>query len=315
MSATPTARVVTRAIQAIQFDQFGVGPEAGTNWEAAFRAVVPVPNLDLAVIVTDGRPNRYATAIDSLLASGPADVDPLALDAAVAVADQLRGRGTRLVAVGIGDVRVDALQAVCGPEQGRDWFVGDFEGLRTTLSEVSGRGVRQPGDRPGPARRGGARRPVGRAGRANGHRPAPRRAPTAWPPPTSGWRAGRLRDRRRRPAPDPSCGEVRQCTRPGQPELDIDQLPRGFGVDYEMVNPRRFLALPPPSSSGNLKFESSADGPRLGIRGRVDGFPSMEVYQDLPAGDTVCLYRQDEETVLSLFGPRGEKEVRTGKGC
>jgi len=136
-------RRAVQAVRAIRFD-VGAGPGSGTNWESALRAArtrsAPAtsgPATELVLFLTDGNPNRYGQAGDRQPASGSNDFDPLALAAGVAEADQLRRAGTRVVAVGVGDVREDSLTAVSGPARGADWFVGDFEAVADSVAAVA----------------------------------------------------------------------------------------------------------------------------------------------------------------------------------
>lgn len=52
-------------------------------------------------------------------------------------ANALRKGGTRVVAVGVGDVREDSLRVVSGPARGSDWFVGDFPAVARSVATVA----------------------------------------------------------------------------------------------------------------------------------------------------------------------------------
>lgn len=136
-------RRAVQAVDGIRFDEGTFGdPGAGTNWEAAFRAArlrggATPGALDLVVILTDGNPNRYGLAVDRQASSGSVDFDPRALDAGVTEADELRRSGTRIVAVGVGDVRDASLRAVSGPDRGQDWFLGDFAAVAGAVGRVA----------------------------------------------------------------------------------------------------------------------------------------------------------------------------------
>lgn len=136
-------RRAVQAVEGIQFDQGSFGdPAAGTNWEAPLRAArLRAAGADgppeLVVILTDGNPNRYGSPGDRQPSSASVDFDPRALDAGVVEANSLRKGGTRVVAVGVGDVREESLRAVSGPEQGRDWFVGDFAAVARSVATVA----------------------------------------------------------------------------------------------------------------------------------------------------------------------------------
>ncbi|MGH9154595.1 MAG: vWA domain-containing protein [Acidimicrobiales bacterium] len=136
-------RRAVQSVEGIEFDEGTFGdPGAGTNWEAAFRAARLRGGggrgaVDLAVIVTDGNPNRYGRPVDDVPSPESVDFDPRALDAGVAEANALRRAGTRVVAVGVGDVRAPSLQAVSGPTEGEDWFVGDFAAVAGSVGRVA----------------------------------------------------------------------------------------------------------------------------------------------------------------------------------
>ncbi|MDQ4069964.1 MAG: VWA domain-containing protein [Actinomycetota bacterium] len=136
-------RRAVRAVEGIQFDLGSFGdPAAGTNWEAPLRAARQRASgaggpPELVVILTDGNPNRYGSPGDRQPSSGSPDFDPRALDAGVVEANALRSGGTRVVAVGVGNVREDSLRAVSGPERGDDWYVGDFAGVAQSVGSVA----------------------------------------------------------------------------------------------------------------------------------------------------------------------------------
>lgn len=136
-------RRAVQAVDGIDFDRGTFGdPAAGTNWDAAFRAARTRGTnaegaTDLVVILTDGNPNRYGQPVDDRPRPTTPDFDPRALDAGVAEADDLRRAGTRVVAVGVGDVRAPSLQAVSGPVRGEDWFVGDFSAVADAVGAVA----------------------------------------------------------------------------------------------------------------------------------------------------------------------------------
>jgi hypothetical protein len=128
---------VLRGISTIPFDTVGFGSAGGgTNWESALRAAERT-HVDIALLITDGSPTSYGSLIDSHPLSGSFDFDPAALAAALQVAERLKSAGTRVIAVGVGEVREETLPQVSGPEKGKDYFVGDFTGLAGLLGSVA----------------------------------------------------------------------------------------------------------------------------------------------------------------------------------
>ena len=124
------------ARQAAQHVDFASNDNNGsTNWEAALTDVLG-QDADLAVLVTDGNPTVYGSGISGSGSSGN-ELDPVSLAAGVDAANLLKQNGTRVVAVGVGDVNVGPLRQVSGPREGSDYFVGDFASLGQSLAEVA----------------------------------------------------------------------------------------------------------------------------------------------------------------------------------
>lgn len=127
--------IAAAALSNLHFDDTLI--ESGTNWDAALRAVENVP-LDVIVLVTDGSPTLSGRRFDEHHAAFRANVEETALRASVRVADRIKAKGTRIVAVGVGDVAEKGLRAITGPKRGSDWFTGDFASLGTSLRTVAG---------------------------------------------------------------------------------------------------------------------------------------------------------------------------------
>lgn len=128
---------VLRGISTMPFDTVGFGASGGgTNWESALKAAERA-HVDIALLITDGSPTAYGTVIDSHPLTGSFEFDPSALAAALQVSERLKAAGTRIIAVGVGDIREETLPQVSGPEKGKDYFVGDFNALTALLGSVA----------------------------------------------------------------------------------------------------------------------------------------------------------------------------------
>lgn len=127
--------IAAAALGSLHFDDRLI--EAGTNWDAALRAVENV-SLDVVVLVTDGSPTLSGRRYDEHHSALRGSTEDAALRASVRVADRIKAKGTRIVAVGVGDVAEKGLQAIAGPKRGSDWFAGDFASLGTSLRTVAG---------------------------------------------------------------------------------------------------------------------------------------------------------------------------------
>lgn len=129
-------RGTRQAANGVEFASSGDN-SGSTNWEAALTDLLG-QDADLAVLVTDGNPTSFGAGIESTSpGSGTAEFDPAALAAGVDAANLLKKNGTRVVAVGVGDVNVDPLRQVSGPTEGTDYFLGDFASLGSSLTSVA----------------------------------------------------------------------------------------------------------------------------------------------------------------------------------
>jgi hypothetical protein len=129
-------RATRQAANGVNFAHTG-DASGSTNWEAALTDVLG-QGADIAVLVTDGNPTKFGNAVESSSPPGGSfDFDPTALAAGVDAANTLKLNGTRVVAVGVGEVNVDPLRQVSGPTEGTDYFLGDFASLGTALTSVA----------------------------------------------------------------------------------------------------------------------------------------------------------------------------------
>jgi hypothetical protein len=102
------------------------GGDGYTNWDAALRAVPS--SADVAVVFTDGNPTVFG--VPPVFPPVMTGLDQI--EAGVASANTVKARGTRVVAVGIGDVNdISArnLQAISGPVEGSDYAITTFADL------------------------------------------------------------------------------------------------------------------------------------------------------------------------------------------
>lgn len=135
LAAPESRRQARQAAEGIDFTSGG-----DTNWQAALLDLIG-QQADLAVIVTDGNPTVFGAGVEGQGGGGSSgssgDYDPASLAAGVAAANTLKQTGTRVVAVGVGDVSVDPLRQISGPREGEDYYLGDFAALGRSLAEVA----------------------------------------------------------------------------------------------------------------------------------------------------------------------------------
>lgn len=130
------------AIDRIQF--FTSDSRGSTNWEAAFKEASlsasvtedPRKPADVIVILTDGRPTTYGYPGDDK--GDGSSVDPIDIEHGVEGANVLKNEGTKVIAVGIGDLTVENLELISGPEQSEDYYLlSEFEQLDATLQQIA----------------------------------------------------------------------------------------------------------------------------------------------------------------------------------
>lgn len=122
----PTLLPVTTAPQSLLFAaQYAAwGASGGTNWDRGFAAAANSPeSYDLAILLTDGNPSVIR---DDLVPGASAFNSLQDIDAGVFSANQLKAKGTRIVALGVGQEFTPAsdnnLRAVSGPVAGSDYY-------------------------------------------------------------------------------------------------------------------------------------------------------------------------------------------------
>lgn len=138
----PTLLPVSTAAQGSAFKaQFANWTSGGgTNWDAGFAAAANAPSkFDLAILLTDGNP----TVIRNNANSGSSAFNSLQdTDAGIFSANQLKAKGTRVVAVGVGSaLTTDSelnLRAVSGTAAGSDYLrAADFAAATTALTALA----------------------------------------------------------------------------------------------------------------------------------------------------------------------------------
>ncbi len=134
---------VNDAIDSVQF--FTDSPNGSTNWEAAFKEASATASItsdprkpaDAIIIITDGNPTNYGYPEPH---GDGAEVDPIDVEGGVSGANVVKGEGTHVIAVGIGDVTEGNLQLISGPNQNEDYFlVSDFDLLDGILQAIATR--------------------------------------------------------------------------------------------------------------------------------------------------------------------------------
>lgn len=116
---------------------FGLGG-GGTNWQSGLRVAADM-SPDLVVMISDGEANTYQEPAVPGLESTPEYAANRPLGAAVRVADELRDKGVRVVAIGVGAVNTANLAAISGPAAADDYFTTDTGGLLRQLYEIASR--------------------------------------------------------------------------------------------------------------------------------------------------------------------------------
>lgn len=138
----PTLLPVSTAAQGSAFKaQFaGWDSGGGTNWDAGFAAAANAPSkFDLAILLTDGNP----TVIRNNANAGSSAYNSLQdTDAGIFSANQLKAKGTRVVAVGVGSALTSDselnLRAVSGTTAGSDYLRAvDFAAATTALTALA----------------------------------------------------------------------------------------------------------------------------------------------------------------------------------
>lgn len=129
--AAPGVEAVKAAIAALTAT---TGDDRYTNWDAAFRSVAG--SSDIVVLFTDGNPTVQGV---------PAEFPPVITDldqieAGVLSANAVKAAGTRVLAVGVGDVGDISprnLAAVSGPVEGSDYAITTFANVGTVFRTLA----------------------------------------------------------------------------------------------------------------------------------------------------------------------------------
>ncbi|RLP77010.1 hypothetical protein D9V32_05130 [Mycetocola tolaasinivorans] len=114
----------------------------GTNWDAGLREIASAANnLDLVLVLTDGAPT-YRLSGGAAVGSGNSTTFA-EIEAAVASANAVKAKNTRIVALGIGggfDASLPQnLQTISGTVSGSDYLtVTDYTALQKQLKDIAG---------------------------------------------------------------------------------------------------------------------------------------------------------------------------------
>jgi hypothetical protein len=124
------------AIVNARINSLTVPAGSATNWDAGVWQIAAEDSFDkynVVIVLTDGNPNRYGPT-----GSGT-NVNTRFIDVENGIfsANALKNDGTRVAAVGIGNVSTDNLAAISGPVAGSDFFSTDFADLGDVLSGLA----------------------------------------------------------------------------------------------------------------------------------------------------------------------------------
>jgi hypothetical protein len=119
----------------------GIGNAESTNWDQGLYQVAQQQNdaagklFDVAIIITDGDPTRYSEAMGNGYTTRFAEVEQ-----AVFSANALKERGTRVIAIGVGDGVVDSapnLRAISGPTSNTDYYTVGWNEAAETIKSLA----------------------------------------------------------------------------------------------------------------------------------------------------------------------------------
>jgi hypothetical protein len=134
LTEVDTAGGVATAKNAIDVLHRTAGNDAYTNWDAALRAAAPA--ADVVVVFTDGNPTVFGVPP----VFPPVETTLDQLEAGVTSANAVKARGTRVIAVGIGDVTDISkpnLRAISGPVESSDYAITTFADLGTVFHRLA----------------------------------------------------------------------------------------------------------------------------------------------------------------------------------
>ncbi|MCS5735591.1 VWA domain-containing protein [Herbiconiux daphne] len=118
------------------------GDTQQTNWDLALRRIADAPqNFDALLMLTDGAPNQVSNAAgDGGEYVSGSEVTIASVEQAVFSANAVKAKGTRVIAMGIGNgVSGDVyhnLAAISGPVAESDYYQGEWETLTEDLKNV-----------------------------------------------------------------------------------------------------------------------------------------------------------------------------------
>lgn len=132
ISTDAGASTVRSAIDDVDF--YNARIEKGTNWEDAFLKTAPL-GADVVLFATDGNPT---TRNDDVINDPGYSTEDEDIDAGVAAANTLKGVGTRVVAIGIGNtITVPNLVDISGSVEDYDYYLSNFDTLAAALRDIA----------------------------------------------------------------------------------------------------------------------------------------------------------------------------------
>lgn len=108
------------------------GAAGGTNWDAGLWNVAQGADVDVLLVLTDGSPTQ--SGITST--SGPGNWSNFrVVEEGVFSANAVKDKGTAVIAVGVGNVQANNLQAISGPDDYH--LIADWSGLQAKLVDLA----------------------------------------------------------------------------------------------------------------------------------------------------------------------------------
>lgn len=108
------------------------GQAGGTNWDAGLWNVAQGADVDVLLVLTDGSPTQSGI----ISTSGPGNWSNFrVVEEGVFSANAVKDKGTAVIAVGVGNVEANNLQAISGPDD--YYLIADWGGLQETLVKLA----------------------------------------------------------------------------------------------------------------------------------------------------------------------------------
>ncbi|MCL2470607.1 MAG: VWA domain-containing protein [Propionibacteriaceae bacterium] len=132
-------------------DGMSITTPESTNWDRGLYQVAQQQNAlradekmyDLVIVITDGNPTRYGIPGTTAVPSDGIQTRYAEMEQAIFSANAIKARGTRIVAVGVGDGVTGSgynLAAVSGPVANSDYYAVGWEQAAETLQQLALKG-------------------------------------------------------------------------------------------------------------------------------------------------------------------------------